>query len=100
MDATTPGLAIGYVWNNDQNTYNWSPTTDLGFQTLPSSADNQWAYVALVVQPSQAALYMCASNNPTSLAGVTNFYNDVNQSFSVVTLLGSDSGAYKLAGNI
>jgi len=100
IDGVSGGLGIGYVWNNDPNTYNWSPTGDLGFQTLPSSADNQWAYVALVVQPTQAAVYICASNNPASFAGVTNFLNHVNQSFSGTTLFGSDAGTYNFAGNI
>jgi hypothetical protein len=101
MDGINGGLGIGYVWNNDPNTYNWSPTTDLGFQTLPSSADNQWAYVALVVQPAQAAIYLCQSNNPASFAGVTNFVNHTPQPFAGPTLFGSDaSPGTPFAGNI
>jgi len=101
MDGINGGLGIGYVWNNDPNTYNWSPTTDLGFQTLPSSVDNQWAYVALVIQPAQAAIYLCQSNNAASFAGVTNFVNHVVQKFEGATLFGSDtSPGTPFAGNI
>lgn len=101
IDGVSGGLGIGYVWNDDINTYNWSPTGDLGFQTLPSSADNQWSYVALVVQPTQAAVFLCPSNNSASFAGVTNFFNHVNQGFAGPTLFGADAGTIRnFAGNI
>jgi hypothetical protein len=101
IDAVNGGLGLGYVWNNDPNTYNVSLTQDLGLPTLPSSADNQWAYVALVVQPAQAAVFICQSNNPASFAGVTNFFNHVVQPFAGPTLFGSDaSPGTPFAGNI
>lgn len=101
IDAVNGGLGLGYIWNNDVNTYNVSLTTDLGLPTLPSSADNQWAYVALVVQPTQAAVFICQSNNPASFAGVTNLFNHVVQAFGGPTLFGSDpSPGTPFAGNI
>ena len=90
IDGVNGGLGLGYIWNNDQNTFNWSPTGDGGLPTLPSSADNQWAYVALVVQPNQAAVYICASNNPAGFAGATNLFTHVNQAFDGATLIGTD----------
>jgi hypothetical protein len=100
IDAVNGGLGLGYVWNNDPNTYNVSLTQDLGLPTLPSYADNQWAYVALVVQPSQAAVFICQSNNPASFAGVTNFYNHVVQPFAGPTLFGTDAGKFSFSGNM
>jgi hypothetical protein len=103
IDAVNGGLGLGYVWNNDPNTYNVSLTTDLGLPTLPSSADNQWAYVALVVQPSQAAVFISQSNNPASFAGVTNLFSHVVQPFAGPTLFGADVGSrgtFAFAGGI
>jgi hypothetical protein len=100
IDGISGGLGLGYVWNNDINTYNWSPTSDGGLPTLPASGDNQWAYVALVVQPTQAAVYICASNNPSGFAGATNLVAHANQKFEVPTLFGTDAGKFSFAGNI
>ncbi len=100
IDGVNGGLGLGYVWNNDPNTYNVSLTGDLGLPTLPSSADNQWAYVALVVQPSQAAVFICQSNNAASFAGVTNVLTHVNQAFGGPTLFGSDAGQFNFSGGI
>jgi hypothetical protein len=96
-----PALGLGYIWNNDINTYNVSLSSDLGLPTLPSSADNQWAYVALVVQPTQAAVYICQSNNPASFAGVTNPIAHANQAFAGPTTFGADSSpGAAFGGNI
>jgi hypothetical protein len=90
IDGVNGGLGLGYIWNNDVNTYNVSLSQDLGLPTLPSSADNQWAYVALVVQPNQAAVFICQSNNAASFAGVTNAIPHANQAFAGPTLVGTD----------
>lgn len=100
IDAVNGGLGLGYVWNNDPNTYNVSLSGDLGLPTLPSSADNQWAYVALIVQPNQASVFICQSNNAASFAGVTNFTTHVNQAFDGPTLFGSDAGQFNFSGGI
>jgi hypothetical protein len=95
------GLGLGYVWNNDGNTYNWAPSTD-ATPPLPTLPASDWAYVALVVQPDKASVYICASNNPAGFAGATNFYAHVNQAFDGPTLIGSDGGDpnYSFAGKI
>ena len=60
-----------------------------------------WNYVALVVNPTQAAIYLCAANNPASFAGVTNFPTGghVSQKFDGATMIGSDAAASAYAFN-
>lgn len=97
---TSPGsLGLGYTWNNDINTYNWSPTVDSGLPQLP---DSDWAYVALVVSPTSASIYLALTNGATTFTSVTNYYTHVAQNFDGVTLLGSDGGAaaYSFRGAI
>jgi hypothetical protein len=90
LDAN--GTGIGYTWANDANTYNWIPSTDSG---LPLLVPSDWNYVALVVNSAQAAIYLCASNNPANFMGVTNNPpgGHVMQKFDGVTLFGSDANA-------
>jgi len=76
------GLAITYNWNDDPATYNWASTL-----SLPDSA---WAFLALVVQPSQAAIYAVNSTNAASFLGATNYVNHPNQAFDGTILLGAD----------
>jgi hypothetical protein len=87
IDQEFGGLGIGYIWNG--NNYGLSPSSDLGLPTLP---DSDWAYVALVVQPNQAALYVCASNNVAGFAGVTNPAPHAIQAFAGATLIGTEAG--------
>ncbi|MGO8931994.1 MAG: LamG-like jellyroll fold domain-containing protein [Limisphaerales bacterium] len=97
------GLGVGYTWNNDDSTYNWSPSSDSGLPNLPF---NDWAYVALVVQPNQAAIYLCDSTNAADWAGVTNFppTGHASQAFDASTLFGWDPNSPNFlagfAGNI
>src|SRR5262249_36586747 len=76
------GFGLGYNWNNDPATYNW----DSGL-VLP---DSDWAYVALVVQPSQASLYMAEGTNASTFSGATNVLAHVAQSFDGITMFGGD----------
>ena len=64
-----------------------SPSTDSGLPNLPVS---DWAYVALVVQPNQAAIYLCDSTNSPDWAGVTNPFvtTHASQAFDGATLFG------------
>ena len=98
------GTGVGYSWNNNGNAYNWVPSDpiSLGGGNLPLLPASDWAYVALVVQPDQAWIYICASNNPAGFAGATNFYTHVNEAFDSATLFGSDKGdpTYSFAGKI
>jgi len=96
VDSVYGGLGLGYVWNNDPNTYEWSPSVDAGLPALPY---NDWAFVALVVQPTEADLYICASNNPANFAAATNLYGHVLQAFSGPTFFGSDDGQASLSYN-
>lgn len=90
FDQVSGGLGLGYIWAG--NNYGISPSTDLGLPQLP---DNDWAYVALVIQPSQAAMFVCDRNNFANFLGVTNSFN-VNHlpvAFNSPTLFGAESGS-------
>jgi hypothetical protein len=90
IDPIDGGYGIGATWGN--NNYGWAPSRDSGLPTLP---DSQWAYVAMVVQPSQTALFICDRNNYQNFTSVTNNYqvNNANQTFSTATLVGSADGS-------
>ena len=76
---------IGYTWNNDKNTWNWNSGL-----TPPA---NQWSFVALVVQPSSATMYLVTTNGRQS---ATNTYAHPNQGFSGAGTIGTD--AYDATG--
>jgi hypothetical protein len=63
------GATLGYHWNDDANTYNWT-----GGPTVPTG---RWAFLAVVVTPSQATAYVYSSSglnsavNTNSHASVT-----------------------------
>lgn len=100
IDGAFGGLGLGYYWNNDPATYNWSPSVDAGLPTLP---DSSWAFAALVVQPTEAEIYIGITNGGTiTFASVTNYATASSQPFSVPTLVGSDAGdpAYSFNGAI
>jgi len=89
IDGVNGGYGIGYYWNNDPSTFNFSPTSDAGLETLP---DSQWAYVALVIQPTEADIYIALTNGAPTFMSVTNYYNHVPEPFDGATLIGSDAG--------
>ena len=76
------GLALSYNWNNDPATFNWASTISI--------ADSDWSYVALVVQPNQAALYTVWGTNSATWTSATNFTTHANQAFEGPTLFGAD----------
>jgi hypothetical protein len=76
------GLGLAYNWNNDPATYNWASGLFL--------PDSDWAYAALVVQPSQAALYVADGTNVSTFAGATNFLAHTAQPFDGSTIFGGD----------
>jgi len=91
---TTGAYDLGYNWNNDPNAYGW----DSGL--LPPVG--QWSFVALVVTPNAATIYLMNTNGLTSS---THVYPHVVQPFSSAdtTLIGGDSldggnGARTFAG--
>ena len=94
-DGLGGGYALGYVWNdNDPNTFNWSPTVDGSTggagPYLPQLNDSEWAFVALVIRPTQAEIYLASPTIPFS--SVTNVYPHSNEKFDSTTLFGADLG--------
>ncbi len=85
-DSTANGLTFGtanelrYTWNNSAATYNWNS----GLIPPP----NQWSFVALVIQPTQAAIYMATNG---ILAGATNKVANSSQGFLGNSCIGQDT---------
>ncbi len=82
INATTGAYDLGYNWNNDPNVWQW----DSGL--IPPVG--QWSFVALVVTPTAATIYLMNTNGLTSS---THVYPHVIQPFSSAntTLIGDDS---------
>ena len=80
MNYDGAGADLGYTWNNNQNTWGWSS----GLQ--PPA--NQWSFVALVVQPSSAVMYLFNTNGTVS---TTNFLSHQNQAFAGSGTIGTDT---------
>jgi regulation of enolase protein 1 (concanavalin A-like superfamily) len=80
MNYDGAGADLGYTWNNNQNTWGWSS----GLQ--PPA--NQWSFVALVVQPSSAVMYLFNTNGTLS---TTNFLSHQNQAFAGSGTIGTDT---------
>ncbi len=73
------GAYLGYTWNNDPGTYSWNSGL-----TPPV---NQWSFVALVVTPNNAILYLYTANGVQS---ATNYYPQGYQNFGGSSLIGND----------
>ena len=71
---------LGYNWNNDSSTTGWSSglVPPLG----------QWSYVALVVTPTNATIYLINANG---IASATHVANHPPLAFDGPTLIGDDS---------
>jgi hypothetical protein len=69
---------LGYSWNYDPNTFNW----DSGIAPPPG----QWSFVALVVTPTNATVYVINTNGTLSNSLT---YNHVIEPFSSTTMLGA-----------
>jgi hypothetical protein len=94
--ATTIAAGIGYSYN-DQIGYNWNddPAT-YNFQSGLVPPFNQWSFVALVVNPTNATLYVINTNGVSSVdnpiqhlnavwdgnAHIGNDANNVNRTFN------------------
>jgi hypothetical protein len=89
MDPAYGGYGLGYQWGSSPNNVSFS--SDLG---LPPLVDSQWSYVALVIQPSQAAIYVCdyLGNWASATNGLFLPINNSSQPFSAATLFGMDAG--------
>jgi hypothetical protein len=73
------GLELGYTWNDDPATYDFS--TGL---TLP---DGQWAFAAVAVNATQAVVYL---HDGTSFQSVTNSVAHDVQGFNGLSRIGMD----------
>jgi autotransporter-associated beta strand protein len=84
--STVAGLHFGeanelrYSWNDDPNTYDWNSGL------VPP--DGQWTFAAVVVQPTQAAIYMSVGD---TLVGRTNPVAHAIEEFDGTLYLGQDS---------
>jgi len=86
--TTTAGLCyvadgnqnLGYTWNNDPATWGW----DSGLN-IPV---NQWSLVALVVEATQATLYVGTAG---VLQSAVNSHPNVVQAFGGITAIGNDN---------
>jgi hypothetical protein len=79
------GLGLSYNWDNDPSTFNWASGVSL--------TDSDWTYVALVIQPTQAALYAAAATNATTWNSGTNFTTHLTQAFEGPTWFAADLSA-------
>jgi hypothetical protein len=69
MDPIGYGDGHGFGYNWAGRGPGWSPYNDSG---VPAAPDSDWAYVALLISPHQAAIFTAATNNYSSFAGGTN----------------------------
>ena len=93
------GLSLTYNWAADNSTFNWASGVSL--------PDSDWAFVALIVQPNQAAIFVANDTNYTSFNGATNQASHAVQPFEGATLFGTDltpdgglTGPANFAGSI
>jgi hypothetical protein len=86
--STVAGLNFGpandlrYTWANSGNTYNWAS----GLVPVP----NQWSFVALVIQPTYATMYLYDGTNLTSAVNTT---DHPVQGFTGPTVIGQDTSS-------
>lgn len=97
IDPVYAGYGLGYNWGGQGIA--WSPQNDSGLPPLP---DSGWAFAALVVQPSQAALFLCDANNFANFTGATNtpVGGHAVQLFDGPTLIGADTSTNALNGAV
>ncbi len=78
------GLDVAYDWNDDNATYNWP-----SYLTMP---DSDWSFVALVVQPDKASMYLANGADASTFTSATNYVPHANQAFESWTWVGGDTG--------
>jgi hypothetical protein len=82
MNFDSTGENLGYTWNNNPGTWGWSS----GVQ--PPA--NRWSFVALVVQPAGATVYLLNTNGQQS---ASNSVANPDQSFAGTGTIGTDTYA-------
>ncbi|MGA2243865.1 MAG: LamG-like jellyroll fold domain-containing protein [Verrucomicrobiota bacterium] len=81
---------LGYSWNYGSGTYNWNSGI--------APATGQWSFVALVITPTNATVFILNANGTLT---ATNIYNHVVEPFSSVPLFGyfpNAGGTYNYNG--
>jgi hypothetical protein len=85
----TTGNQLGYTWNNNSSqTWNW-----LSGVTVPT---NQWSFVALVISPGAASVYVVNTNG---MKGATNALANSTETFSTTSSIGGDTYSSSRAFN-
>jgi O-glycosyl hydrolase len=75
------GGQLGYHWNKDNiNTWNWSSGLVAPLR--------QWSFVALVISPQRAIVYLC---NTRGVHSATNAIAHTAEAFNANTLIGDDA---------
>ena len=84
---------LSYHWNNDYYTYSW----DSGLAPIPGD----WSFVALVITPADATIYVYDYTAQTVRSAV-NVYGNPPQPFSDLSYIGDDPTApnFQFAGTI
>jgi hypothetical protein len=77
---TNLSYTLGYTWANDY--YSW------GWNSRLVAPPGQWSFVALVVSPTNAVIYLMNSNG---LVSATNVLTHAVQNFDGTTLIGDDN---------
>src|SRR5207302_9808741 len=77
---------LGYTWQNNGNTFNWT-LESTGYSTRLIPLTNAWSFVALVISPTNAIIYL---NNASGQLSVTNIFNHTNSPCAALTLIGDD----------
>jgi hypothetical protein len=73
---------LGYSWNHDNNTFGWDSKI--------APPPGKWSFVALVISPTNAAVYIINTNGTLS---ATNTYPNPVEPFSAATQFGFFPGA-------
>jgi hypothetical protein len=73
------GQSLNYHWLDDANSYNWNPGL------IPPL--NQWSFAALVVEPTQATIYLINTNGMTN---AVNVLAHANRAFTDNIRIGGD----------
>ena len=77
----TSGGQLGYTWNqNNQNTWGWMSGLVPPLQ--------KWSFVALVISPQSAIIYLCNTNG---IQSATNEIAHTVEAFNTTTLIGGDA---------
>jgi M6 family metalloprotease-like protein len=82
------GNMLGYHWNDNSSTYHW----DSGL----IAPKNQWVFVALVVEPTQATIYM----HDGTLQSAVNTLTHNAETFGNATAIGRDNSSRVFTGSM